>query len=66
MNQLQRNYTEPSGAPALPAGNPAAGELNELRRQAAALHAAADDAIQKALSTNSRAFIASMRQEGGQ
>ncbi len=66
MNQLERNYNE-LNRPAEPQhGNPGPGSLNDLRRQAAALHAAADAAIKNALSTNSQAFNASMRQEGGQ
>jgi hypothetical protein len=66
MNQLERNHTESNRPPEPPTGSPAASGLNDLRRQAAALHAAADAAIKNALSTNSQAFNASMRQEGGQ
>jgi hypothetical protein len=66
MNQLERSHNE-SNRPSEPAaGRPDPGTLNDLRRQAAALHAAADAAIQNALSANSQAFNASMRQEGGQ
>ena len=66
MNQLERNNNELTRPPEPPAGNPGGNNLNDLRRQAAALHAAADAAIQNALSSNSQAFNASMRQEGGQ
>jgi len=66
MNQLERNHNESNRPPDPPTGNRGAGELSDLRRQAAALHAAADAAIQNALSSNSQAFNASMRQEGGQ
>jgi len=66
MSELERTHNESSRPPEPSAGNPGAGALNDLRRQAAALHAAADAAIQNALSGNSQAFNASMRQEGGQ
>ncbi|MGD0258891.1 MAG: hypothetical protein ABSD29_03610 [Verrucomicrobiota bacterium] len=66
MNQLERNHIESNRPPEPPADTPDGSSLNDLRRQAAALHAAADAAIQNALSSNSQAFNASMRQEGGQ
>jgi hypothetical protein len=66
MSELERTHNELTRPPEPPAGNPGASALNDLRRQAAALHAAADAAIQNALSGNSQAFNASMRQEGGQ
>ena len=66
MNQLERNNDETNRQPEPLPGGAGGGNLNELRRQAAALHAAADAAIKNALSGNSQAFNASMRQEGGQ
>jgi hypothetical protein len=66
MNQLERQHNESHRPPESPAGDPGASSLNNMRRQAAALHAAADAAIRNALSGNSEAFNASMRQEGGQ
>ena len=66
MSELERTHTERTRPPEPPAGNPGASALNDLRRQAAALHAAADAAIQNVLSGNSQAFNAAMRQEGGQ
>jgi hypothetical protein len=66
MSQLERTHNELTRPPEPPAGNPGTGALNDLRRQAAALHAAADAAIRNALSGNSQAFNTSMRQEGGQ
>ena len=66
MNQLERNHNESDRPPEPQAGGPGADVLNDLRRRAAALHAAADAAIRNALSTDSQAFNASMRQEGGQ
>ena len=66
MNQLERNNDESNRPPEPQPGGPGPSGLNELRRQAAALHAAADAAIKNALSGNSQAFNASMRQEGGQ
>ncbi len=66
MSELERTHSESNRPPEPPAGSPAASGLNDLRRQAAALQAAADAAIRNALSGNSQAFNASMRQEGGQ
>jgi hypothetical protein len=66
MNQLERNNDELNRPPEPQTGGPGASDLNDLRRQAAVLHAAADAAIKNALSNNSQAFNASMRQEGGQ
>ena len=66
MNQQQR-HNDQSNQPVDPAsGNPTGGDLNALRQQAAALHAAADAAIQNVLSSDSQAFNTAMRQEGGQ
>jgi hypothetical protein len=66
MNQHEQHHNEANRAPEPPTAAPAASGLNEVRQQAAALHAAADAAIRNALSSNSQAFNASMRQEGGQ
>ena len=66
MNHLERTHNESNRPPDPPAGGPGPGSLNDLRRQAAALHLAADTAIQNALSSDSQAFNTSMRQEGGQ
>jgi hypothetical protein len=41
-------------------------DTTETRDEAAALLAAADDAIARALSRNSREFLAQSRQQGGQ
>jgi hypothetical protein len=66
MNQLERNNDQ-TNRPQEPQASGAGGSnLNDLRRQAAALHAAADAAIKNALSANSKAFNSSMRQEGGE
>ncbi len=66
MNQLQRTHQESNPAPQPPVAGGNGGNLEALRRQAAALQSAADAAIRNALSTNSQVFNASMRQEGGQ
>lgn len=66
MSELERTHNELTRPPEPSAGNPGASALNELRRQAAALHAVADTALRNALSGNSQAFNAAMRQEGGQ
>jgi hypothetical protein len=66
MNPLERTHHESTHPPEAPAGGAGPGNLNDLRRQAAALQAAADAAIRNALSSDSHAFNASMRQEGGE
>jgi len=66
MIQRERNNDQ-SNQPSQPAsGGAGGGNLNDLRRQAAALHAAADAAINNVLSGNSQSFNNAMRQEGGQ
>jgi len=66
MNQLQRNNDESHLPPEPQTTGTGGSNLNDLRRQAAVLHAAADAAIKNALSGNSQAFNSAMRQEGGQ
>ncbi len=66
MNQQERFNDQPIRPSDDPAGNPAGGNLDALRQQAAGLHAAAEAAIRNALSSDSKAFNAAMRQEGGQ
>lgn len=65
MNERQRHDDTdlPPGA-----GDPAAGggNLGELRRAGDDLLAAGDEAIRRALSGNSEAFLRANRQEGGQ
>ena len=66
MMQRERPH-DPSNHPAAsPPSGTGGSQLNDLRQQAAALHAAADVAIANALSGNSQMFNAAMRQEGGQ
>ena len=66
MIERERPHNESTPPPASPPGGAGGSQLSDLRRQAAALHAAADAAIAHALSANSQAFNAAMRQEGGQ
>jgi len=66
MDQQQNRDQINQPPPPTPPANTNPESLNELRRRAAALHAAAGNAIQAALSTNSQAFNAAMRQEGGE
>lgn len=66
MNQPQRNNDQSNRPSDLQTSGADGGNLNSLRQQAAALQAAAEAAIKNALSADSRAFNASMRQEGGQ
>lgn len=49
-----------------PQGGPGDGNLDGLRQAGEELWAAGDDAINRALSGNSEAFLAATRQEGGQ
>lgn len=49
-----------------PAVDPPGGNLNEVRQAGQSLFDAADDAIRRALSGNSRAFLEATRQEGGE
>ena len=45
---------------------PGGGNLDEVREAGQSLFAAADEAIRRALSGNSQAFLEATRQEGGQ
>jgi hypothetical protein len=47
-------------------GAPGADNLDQLRTAASELLAAGDDAIERALSRNSEAFITANRQHGGE
>jgi hypothetical protein len=63
MGELERE--RPSGsAPGPDEGDGA--ELRDIRQQADALLAAGDEAIRRALSSDSEAFLRANRQEGGQ
>lgn len=67
MNERQRHEhgTNPGNADG--SGPPAeGGNLGQRRQQAAAFYAAADDAINKAVSGDSARFIQAARQEGGE
>jgi hypothetical protein len=50
----------------LPAAAPAGGNLAQVREAGHSLFEAADEAIRRALSGNSRTFLEATRQEGGQ
>ncbi len=67
MNERQRHdhSTNPGNADGsgVPAGG---GNLAQRRQQAAAFYAAADEAINKAVSGDSARFVQAARQEGGQ
>lgn len=67
MHDAQRHRTDlrptPASGPEPPAGS---GQLTELARQARALAAASQDAINAALSGDSQAFLRATRQAGGQ
>jgi hypothetical protein len=62
MRQRERQHEEPRAQqPSAPAG-----QESDLREQAARLLAQGADAIDRALSGDSAAFLAANRQEGGQ
>ena len=63
MNLRERQTQAPEAPPGTPAGG---GNLNGLRQAGENFWAAGDDAIARALSGNSEAFLAATRQEGGQ
>jgi hypothetical protein len=66
MDELERNQNESNLPPQPQSSGSGPNSLNELRRQAAALNAASDNALRNALSGNSAAYLASTRQAGGQ
>jgi hypothetical protein len=53
-------------APRTDAGGPAGGDLSRTRQAGEAFLRAGDEAIRRALSGNSEAFLAAARQQGGQ
>lgn len=63
MHTRQRNHEETQQAQPAAAGS---GDLDQLRASADRLLAAGSDAIDRALSSDSRAFLEANRQEGGQ
>jgi hypothetical protein len=63
MGELERE--RPSGGAPGPDEDDGAG-LRDIRREADALLAAGDEAIRRALSSDSEAFLRANRQEGGQ
>jgi hypothetical protein len=64
MNVRERSANERKNDP--PASGPPEGHLGELRKAGEDLLAAGDDAIRRALSGDSLAFLIANRQEGGQ
>lgn len=63
--RLRNHETDPTEQPAA-SGRDAGTNTNDLRERGAALLAAADDAIARALSRDSATFLAQNRQAGGQ
>lgn len=66
MNERERPHSEVPQPAEAPPAQPGGNSLNQLRRDAAAVQAAADAAIQSVLSGDSEAFNTAMRQAGGQ
>lgn len=64
MDTRERTRDERNREPETP--EPSGRNADGLRRAGADLLAAADEAISRALSGNSEAFLSSNRQEGGQ
>jgi hypothetical protein len=66
MNERERRRPEVPRPNEPRSAQPGSSSLNQMRREAAAVQAAADAAIQSVLSGDSEAFNAAMRQSGGQ
>lgn len=67
MNLRERlHQDEPGGGTPAPAPPPAGGQLGDLHRAGDDLLAAGDEAIRRALSGDSEAFLRANRQKGGQ
>ena len=66
MDLKRRDDASEHGAGDTHAPTNSVNRLDELRRQGEALLAAGDDAIDRALSGDSQAFNAAVRQQGGQ
>ena len=64
--QERERFREEPGAGSGPAGNGGSGNLEELRRAGEELLAAGDEALRRALSGDSEAFLRSNRQSSGQ
>ncbi len=62
----RQRQSEDTPQASAPAAGPGGGNLEEIRRAAQALTAAGDEAIRRALSSNSEAFLDATRQQGGQ
>jgi hypothetical protein len=63
MHTRQRNHDDPQAAQAALGGS---GDLDQLRASADRLLAVGADAIDRALSNDSPAYLEANRQEGGQ
>lgn len=65
--RFRERYNEPrEHLQGPPSGNPDGGNLDSVRQAGEQLFQAADDAINRALSGDSLAFLHATRQEGGQ
>jgi hypothetical protein len=63
---LLRERTNQDTTPNATASQPTGGQLDQIRQDAERFAAAGDEAIRRALSTDSSAFLAATRQSGGQ
>jgi len=66
QDRFDQERIRPSGEDAGSSPGASGDNLEQLRRQAGELLAAADEAIRKALSADSRRFLQANRQQGGQ
>ncbi len=67
MTLLERPRSRPDVQPQDgPAGDPAGGNLRELRQQTQQVWDDVDQAIERALSGDSEAFLAATEQQGGE
>jgi hypothetical protein len=63
---MKERERQPQRQQPAPTGSSGADDLDAAREQGARLLAAGDDAIERALSADSRAFLRANRQQGGE
>ena len=66
MLYRERNHEDETGKHGQTHGGAGGNDLNNMRQAGERFHSAADDAIRRALSGDSQAFLRANRQQGGQ